>query len=77
MRDVGAHDEHAIALDAAAGEFANAPEMIPLAKEKVSRPLFAACVRVAAKSPRKDGAWQTVRSLGAALSQLSNPAGNC
>lgn len=56
--------------------FVNAPEMIPLAKQKVSRPLFAACIRVAAKSFGKDRAWQIVRSLGAGLSQLASPAGN-
>lgn len=56
--------------------FVNAPEMIPLAKEKVSRPLFAAVIRVAAKSFSQDRSWRIVRHLGAGLAQLSNPAGN-
>jgi hypothetical protein len=56
--------------------FANAPEMIPLARQKVSRPLFAAIIRVAAKSYNSDRAWRIVRSLGAGLALLSNPVGN-
>lgn len=56
--------------------FVNAPEMVSLAKEKISCPLFAVCVRVAAKSPTKERTWQIVRHLGAAFSQLANPAGN-
>lgn len=43
--------------------FVNAPEMISLAQEKVSRPLFAACVRVAAKSYVKERMWQIVSTL--------------
>lgn len=56
--------------------FANAPEMIPLTKEKISRPLFAAVIRVAARSDSLERAWQTGRSLGGALKVLANPAGN-
>jgi excisionase family DNA binding protein len=56
--------------------FINAPEMIPLAKQKAGRPLFAVVIRVAAKSFSSDRAWNIVRSLGAGLSPLSNPGGN-
>ena len=56
--------------------FANAPEMIPLAREKTSRPLFAAVVRAAAKGASKERVWQTVRNLGGALALLASPAGN-
>lgn len=56
--------------------FVNAPEMIPLAKQKVSRPLFAAVIRVASKSFAQERAWRIVRGLGAGLSVLSSPAGN-
>ena len=56
--------------------FVNAPEMIPLAKEKISRPLFAAVMRVAARSYSPDRMWQIARNLGGAFSSLSNPAGN-
>jgi excisionase family DNA binding protein len=56
--------------------FVNAPEMIPLSKQKISSPLFAAVVRVASKSISADRAWTIVRNLGAALSPLSNPGGN-
>lgn len=56
--------------------FRNSPEMIPLAKQKVSRPLFASVVRIAAKSRHFDRTMQIVKSLGAGLVSLSNPIGN-
>ena len=56
--------------------FANAPEMVPLAKQKVSSPLFAAIVRVAARGSRKDRCLQIVRNLSSSFAQLSNPIGN-
>lgn len=56
--------------------FANAPEMIPNAKQKVNAPLFAAVIRVAAKSPETERAWQIVRSVASGMSHLSTPAGN-
>ncbi|MCA1622479.1 MAG: type IV secretion system DNA-binding domain-containing protein [Acidobacteria bacterium] len=56
--------------------FVNAPEMIPLAKEKIRSPLFAAVVRAAARSRHKERTWQIVRNLGAGLASLSNPVGN-
>lgn len=56
--------------------FANAPELIPLAREKASRPLFAAVIRVAARSFSEARCWQIAKNLGAALAPLSNPMGN-
>lgn len=56
--------------------FRNSPEMIPLAKQKVSRPLFASVVRIAAKAADSERAMQIVKSLGAGLISLSNPIGN-
>jgi hypothetical protein len=56
--------------------FANAPEMIPLLKQKISSPLFASVVKVAAKSFSAERVWHIARSLGAGLAPLSNPAGN-
>ncbi len=56
--------------------FRNSPEMIPLAKQKVSRPLFASVVRIASKSRHFDRTMQIVKSLGAGLVSLSNPIGN-
>lgn len=56
--------------------FRNSPEMIPLAKQKVNRPLFTSVVRIATKSAYSDRAMQIVKSLGAGLVSLSNPIGN-
>jgi hypothetical protein len=56
--------------------FADYPELTKLAREKISRPLFAACFRVAAKSPDQTGAWRIVRDLGGALTHFGDPAGN-
>src|SRR5207253_2080352 len=56
--------------------FTDAPEMLALAKEKISRPLFASVIRVAARSRRHGRAWEIARLLGGALAQFSNPLGN-
>ena len=56
--------------------FANAPEMVPFAKQKVSSSLYAGVVRVAAKSPAMERAKQLVRSIASGMSQLSSPTGN-
>jgi hypothetical protein len=56
--------------------FADSPEMLPLAKEKVQRPLFAAAIRVAGQSPKVNRAWEIAGALAGGLSQLSNPPSN-
>ena len=56
--------------------FADAPDLLPLAKQKVARPLFAAVIRLAAKSPRKERAWPIVKRMGGSLAQLANPPSN-
>lgn len=56
--------------------FADSPEMLPLAKEKVQRPLFAVALRVAGQSPSASRAWEIARALAGGLSQLSNPPSN-
>jgi hypothetical protein len=56
--------------------FADAPDMVARAREKVSRPLYAAVLRVAAQSPTPGRAWEIVRALGGALAQFSTPTGN-
>jgi Type IV secretion-system coupling protein DNA-binding domain len=56
--------------------FANYPELTKAAREKISRPLFAACLRVAAKSVDATGAWRIVRDLAGALTHFGNPTGN-
>jgi hypothetical protein len=56
--------------------FADYPELTKLAREKISRPLFAACLRVAAKSADQIGAWRIVRDLAGGLTHFGDPAGN-
>ncbi|MFH1970875.1 MAG: type IV secretion system DNA-binding domain-containing protein [Patescibacteria group bacterium] len=56
--------------------FADAPEMIQLAREKVRRPLFAAVIRVAGQSPLSHRPWEIVRAVGSGLTQLSYPQSN-
>jgi hypothetical protein len=56
--------------------FADAPHIFSLAKEKVSRPLFVAVIRVAAGSQEYDRSLQIAKALGGVLNQFANPAGN-
>jgi hypothetical protein len=56
--------------------FADYPELTKAAREKVARPLFAACLRVAAKSDTSSGAWRIVRDLAGALTHFGVPTGN-
>jgi hypothetical protein len=56
--------------------FADAPHLSALAREKLKRPLFAALVRVAAKSRSADRAWDLARAVGGALAPATNPEGN-
>jgi hypothetical protein len=56
--------------------FADYPELTKLAREKISRPLYAACLRVAAKSTDQTGAWRIVRGLAGGLTHFGDPAGN-
>jgi hypothetical protein len=56
--------------------FSNAPEMIPLAKQKISQPLFAAVIRVAARSYDRERSMRIIRGISSAFTQLANPVGN-
>ena len=56
--------------------FADAPDMVTVANAKISRPLFAAVVRVAAQSPVPGRAWEMVRALGAVFAQFADPSSN-
>jgi hypothetical protein len=56
--------------------FADYPELTAHAREKVSRPLFAACLRLAAKSADRDGAWRILSDLTSALTHFGSPATN-
>src|ERR1700674_1547248 len=56
--------------------FADYPELTKMARDKISRPLYAACLRVAAKSGDRTGAWRIVRDLAGGLTHFGDPAGN-
>lgn len=56
--------------------FSDAPELVAACKQKVSSPLYGALIRIGANSRRRDSAHNFVRSLGAALTQFNNAAGN-
>lgn len=56
--------------------FADAPEMMPLAREKTKRPLFAAVIRVVGVSSSNDRAWDIARGLAGGLVQLADPQSN-
>ncbi len=66
----------AIADGSGGAFFADAPETLTLAREKMSRPLSAVVVRTAAKSPDADRPWSIVGALSAALNQFARPMSN-
>jgi hypothetical protein len=58
------------------GFFADAPELLAFAQEKVAHQLFATVVRVGTKSLARGRAWQLARRVGGALAQVGNPTSN-
>jgi hypothetical protein len=56
--------------------FSNSPDMVKLAKQKISRPMFAVVIRAAAKSPTPGRATEIVRNLAGGLQQFSSPSHN-
>jgi len=56
--------------------FADAPELHKLAQKKVSSPLFAAAIRLAAQAASTGRQGEILRGLYGALTQFSNPIGN-
>jgi len=56
--------------------FADAPEMAAMAREKTSRPLFAAVLRIATQSRDHDRAWELARMLRGSLTQFADPGSN-
>jgi hypothetical protein len=56
--------------------FVNLPELTKAAKEKVSKPLFAAVVRIAAKAGEFERAAEIVRDLAGSLGVFADPNGN-
>jgi hypothetical protein len=62
----------AVTTDEGKPFFLDAPEMTSLAREKVSRPLFAVAVRAAAKSPDASRAWRLIQGMGGGLLSLAH-----
>jgi hypothetical protein len=58
------------------GVFVNAPELADGVRQKISRPLFGVVVRIAARSPDFDRAWDIARQLAVALRAFAVPNGN-
>ena len=56
--------------------FADAPEMLPLAREKTKRPLFTAVIRVVGYSNSEQRAWEIARGFAGGLVQLADPHSN-
>ncbi|HEY3740122.1 MAG TPA: hypothetical protein VGL53_09770 [Bryobacteraceae bacterium] len=56
--------------------FADAPDLVSQAKDKVAQPLLAVVVRVAARAETEERAWAIARNIGASLSQFADPTGN-
>jgi len=56
--------------------FADAPEMVPLAKEKTRSPLVACVIRAAASTASSTRAHKLVRGIGGSLMQLRDPKSN-
>lgn len=56
--------------------FADAPEMVGLAKEKIERPLFAAVIRIASLSSNFERTRDIAISMGGVLAQFSRPGSN-
>jgi hypothetical protein len=56
--------------------FADFPELTKLAKEKIASPLFAVCLRIAARGMSQAGAWRILRELAGSLTHFGNPVGN-
>lgn len=49
---------------------------IALLREKLSSPLFAAVIRLAAETPHQAQSWEVIRRVGGSLGQFSIPEGN-
>jgi predicted DNA-binding transcriptional regulator AlpA/DNA helicase HerA-like ATPase len=66
----------AVTDDAGDSFFMDDPNMPKLAAEKISSPLFAAAIRVAAQSPNGNRAWRIVERIGNSLRQLAEGTSN-
>jgi len=56
--------------------FADNPDMVGLAREKIERPLFAVVIRVVGQSSSDARAWEIARALSGGLATLASPQSN-
>ena len=56
--------------------FTNAPEMVKLAQEKISAPLYAVCIKVAGQAHTSARAIDIARNIGTALIRLTSSSSN-
>lgn len=56
--------------------FADAPDMVKYAQEKVSTPLYAVCIKVAGQADKSDRAIDIAKTIGSALIRLTGSHGN-
>lgn len=56
--------------------FVNAPELVPAAKAKASRPLYGAVLRVLARAPSPNRIWEILQGFAGPLSIFAHPQGN-
>lgn len=56
--------------------FADAPELVAQARDKIAQPLYAAVIRVAAQSENHARAWKIAKNFGGAFAQFSSPTTN-
>ena len=66
----------AVTDDAGDPFFADDPGIVKLATEKISSPLFAVVIRVAAQSSKSARAWRIAQGLGKSLRQFADAASN-
>ncbi len=67
---------HAVTFDDGTPVIGNEPDFISLTRKKISRPLFAACVRLGAATQNQERLFQLLRGMTGALDQFSYPLGN-
>jgi hypothetical protein len=66
----------AVAAPDGSALFGDAPEFVPLAREKTAHSLYACIVRLAAQSSTRDRMLDLIRGAGAFFSQLARPGAN-
>jgi len=56
--------------------FGDAPEVLELARQKISRALYGVVIRVGSQAKTKERAWRIAKQIGSCLGQLGAPASN-